>query len=66
MTDSKETNQPYILEIDIAGESLVLGINNVKDSLKVFNILAKNGYHVTISAVKTETTNKEKTDEELH
>lgn len=64
MTDSKGTDRPYILEIDIAGESLVLGINSVKDSLKVFNILAKNGYHVTISALSTEIPNKEKNDEE--
>lgn len=63
MTDSKETNHPCILEIDIAGESLVLGINNIKDSLKVFNILSKNGYHITISALSNVTLNKEKTDE---
>jgi hypothetical protein len=66
MTDSKGTDHPYIIEIDIAGESLVLGINNVKDSLKMFDILAKNGYHVTISALSTASLNKEKTDEEHH
>lgn len=60
MTDSKETDRPYILEVDIAGESLVLGINNIKDSLNVFHILAKNGYHVSLSALTTQKENKEK------
>lgn len=62
MAISKETDHPYILEIDIAGEFFVLGINNLKDSLKVFDILAKNGYQITLEALSKP--NKEKTDEQ--
>jgi len=44
---------PSILTIDIAGEDIVLALNNSNDAFDVYEILVNNGYHVTLSPVTT-------------